>query len=70
MLDRAENARYIGIAAGYAEIHKENITRLLEIPTVIVKEGSWFRKQKVEKPDILNTALRLAPHQIETGIGD
>jgi type VI secretion system VasD/TssJ family lipoprotein len=70
LLDRAEGARYIGIAAGYAEIQKDRITRLLEIPVVIVKEGSMFRKQKVKKPDTLKTVLRLAPHQIETGTGD
>lgn len=70
MLDRAEGAKYIGIAAGYAEIQKDRITRLLEIPVVIVKEGSIFRKRKVAKPDTLKTVLRLAPHQIETGTGD
>ena len=69
-LDRAEGAKYIGIAAGYAEIQKDRITRLLEIPVVVVKEGGLFRKQKVAKPDTLNTVLRLGPHQIETGIGD
>jgi len=70
MLDRAESARYIGIAAGYANIHKDRITRLLEIPVLTVKEGSLFRKQKVNRPDTLKTALRLAPHQIETGTGE
>jgi type VI secretion system VasD/TssJ family lipoprotein len=70
LIDRAEGAKYIGVAAGYAEIQKDRITRLLEIPVVIVKEGGTFRKQKVARPDTLKTVLRLAPHQIETGSGD
>lgn len=70
MLDRAESAKYIGIAAGYADIQKDRITRLLEIPVVVVKEGSMFRKQKVAKPDTLYTVLRLGPFQIETGTGE
>lgn len=69
-LDRAEGARYIGLAAGYANVQKDNATRLLNIPVVVVKEGSIFRKQRVAKPDILNSVLRLGPQQIETGIGD
>ena len=69
-LDRAEGARYIGLAAGYAEIQKDHITRLIKIPVIEVKEGGIFRKQQVAKPDILNAVLRLGPHQIETGIGD
>lgn len=70
VLDRAEGAKYIGLAAGYADLQKENATRLIDIPVVVVKEGSIFRKQRVAKPDILNTRLRLGPHQIETGIGE
>ena len=69
-LDRAEGARYVGIAAGYAEIQKDRITRLMEIPVIVVKEGSMFRKQKVSKADTLKAVLRLGPHQIETGIGE
>lgn len=70
MLDRAEGAKYIGIAAGYADLQRDRITRLLQIPTVIVKEGSIFRKQKIAKPDTLKSVLRLGPHQVEIGIGD
>ena len=70
VLDRAEGARYIGLAAGYANIQKDRVTRLIDIPIIVVKEGSIFRKQKVAKPDNLNTILRLGPNQIETGIGE
>ena len=70
VLDRAEGAKYIGLAAGYADLQKDHATRLIDIPVVIVKEGSIFRKQRVAKPGTLNTVLRLGPHQIETGIGE
>lgn len=70
MIDRAEGAKYIGLAAGYADIQKDRVTRLIDIPVVVVKEGGVFRKQMVAKPDSLNAVLRLGPHQIETGTGD
>lgn len=70
VIDRSEGAKYIGLAAGYADIQRDRVTRLIDIPVVVVKEGGIFRKRKVAKPDILDTVLRLGPHQIETGIGD
>lgn len=66
MMDRAEGAKYIGIAAGYADIDKDRITRLIEIPVIIVKEDSGSRQQ-IAKPDIVNLNLRLGPFQIEAG---
>jgi hypothetical protein len=69
-MDRAEGARYIGIAAGYATIQKDLITRLIAIPVIIVEEGGGFKKQKVSRPEIINLNLRLGPHQIETGKGE
>jgi predicted component of type VI protein secretion system len=70
ILDRAEGAKYIGIAAGYADFQKERITRLVEIPVMTVKEGGMFSKQTVAKPGKLDLTLRLGPHQIETGTGE
>ncbi|MDX9788451.1 MAG: type VI secretion system lipoprotein TssJ [Desulfobacterales bacterium] len=69
-MDRAEGAKYIGIAAGYAEIEKDRITRLIEIPAVIVDEGGGFSSRQVAKPDTINLNLRLGPLQIETGTGE
>jgi type VI secretion system VasD/TssJ family lipoprotein len=68
--DRAEGARYIGIAAGYATIQKDLITRLIGIPVIVVEEGGGFNKQKVSRPEIINLKLRLGPHQIEAGTGE
>ncbi len=71
VLDRAEGAKYVGLAAGYAIMEQGySITRLLDIPVVEVKEGGMFSRQRVAKPDILNTILRLGPHQLETRIGE
>jgi type VI secretion system VasD/TssJ family lipoprotein len=69
-MDRAEGAKYIGIAAGYATIQKDRITRLISIPVIIVEEGSGFKKQTVSRPEIINLKLRLGPHQIEAGKGE
>jgi type VI secretion system VasD/TssJ family lipoprotein len=70
VMDRAEGAKYIAIAAGYATIQKEGITRLINIPVVLVEEGSGFKKQKVSKPEIINLKLRLGAKQIESGKGE
>jgi type VI secretion system VasD/TssJ family lipoprotein len=69
-MDRAEGARYIGIAAGYATIQKNLITRLIAIPVSVVEEGGGFNKQKVSRPDIFHLTLRLGPQQIEAGRGE
>jgi len=69
-MDRAEGARYIGIAAGYATLQKELITRLIGIPVIVVEEGGGFNKQKVSRPEIIHLKLRLGPHQIEAGKGE
>ena len=69
-MDRAEGAKYIGIAAGYATIQKDRITKLIAIPVIIVEEGSGFKKQKVSRPEIINLKLRLGPQQIEAGKGE
>ncbi|MBI5590662.1 MAG: type VI secretion system lipoprotein TssJ [Deltaproteobacteria bacterium] len=65
IMDRAEGARFIGIAAGYATIQKDRITRLINIPVITVEEGSGFKKQKVSRPEMINLKLRLGPQQIE-----
>jgi type VI secretion system VasD/TssJ family lipoprotein len=64
--DRAEGARFIGISAGYANITKERITRLIEIPTAIVDEGA----RKVSKPQPVDRKMLLGPLQIEAGKGE
>lgn len=64
VLDRAENAKYLGITAGYYDISKERITRLVKIPVVIEEKG-MFGKKKKKKPGLLDIKLLLGPQQIE-----
>lgn len=64
VMDRAENAKYLAVAAGYYTIEKERITRLIDIPVVIEKKGFISRERK-QKPGMLDTTLFLGPEQIE-----
>jgi type VI secretion system VasD/TssJ family lipoprotein len=70
VMDRAEGAKYVAIAAGYATIQRDRITRLISIPVIIVELGSGFNKQKVSRPEIINLKLRLGPQQIEAVTGE
>jgi type VI secretion system VasD/TssJ family lipoprotein len=65
-MDRAEGARYIGLAAGYAKIEKDRITRLLSIPEVIVTEGGLFKRRRVSKAAPVKEVVHLGSYQIET----
>lgn len=64
VLDRAENAKYLAVVAGYYDIVKERITRLIEIPVVIEEKG-FFSKEKKKKPGLLDVTLFLGPQQID-----
>ncbi|MFO7885652.1 MAG: type VI secretion system lipoprotein TssJ [Desulfobacteraceae bacterium] len=62
-LDRAEEAKYLAVAAGYFELSKENITRLIDIP-VKIKTSGFIRKTKKQVPAPLNFNLYLGQMQI------
>ncbi|WDP92868.1 MAG: type VI secretion system lipoprotein TssJ [Desulfobacter sp.] len=64
LMDRAENAKYLAVVAGYYGIVKERITRLVEIPVVIEEKG-FIAKERKQKPGPLNITLFLGPEQIE-----
>ena len=64
MMDRAENAKYLAVIAGYYGIVRDRITRLIEIP-VIVEEKGFFSKERTQKPGFLDITLFLGPEQIE-----
>jgi type VI secretion system VasD/TssJ family lipoprotein len=64
VMDRAENAKYFAVVAGYYHIEKERITRLVEFP-VILEEKGFLSKERIQKPGVLDVVLVLGPEQIE-----
>ncbi len=64
VMDRAENAKYIAVVAGYYRIEKERITRLVKIP-VVVEEKGFISKSTKQKPGLLDITLVLGPEQID-----
>ncbi len=64
VLDRAENAKYIAVVAGYYGIFKERITRLVEVP-IIIEEQGFISKERTQKPGLLDIKLFLGPQQID-----
>ena len=63
-LDRAEGTRYVGFIAGYSQLSKENIVRLLKIPVIVEKKG-LLRTTKIQKPGPLNLEILLGPQGIK-----
>jgi len=64
-LDRAADARYVAVVAGYYLIRKERMTRLFEIPVVEKRRGLLFLN-KYATLDHLNIELMLGPQQIHS----
>jgi type VI secretion system VasD/TssJ family lipoprotein len=64
VMDRAENAKYLAVAAGYYTIESQRITRLIDIPVVIEEKG-FISRQKIQKPGMLDVILVLGPDQVE-----
>jgi type VI secretion system VasD/TssJ family lipoprotein len=64
VMDRAENAKYLAVAAGYYALEKHRITRLIDIP-VIIEEKGLVSREKIQKPGMLEAVIFLGPEQIE-----
>lgn len=64
VMDRAENAKYLAVAAGYYTLEAQRITRLIDIPVVIEEKG-FISKEKKQKPGMLDVILVLGADQIE-----
>ncbi len=60
--NRAENAKYIAIVAGYSTMHKDIMARLIKIP---VKKGIVSVFTRKAKPGKLAINLEMGPHQIK-----
>jgi type VI secretion system VasD/TssJ family lipoprotein len=65
MLDRAEGARYVAMAAGYYIMEKDRMVKIVDIPEIVETKG-FFRKKKTRKPGRLSVVLSLGPQQITT----
>jgi len=66
ILDRAENAKYLGVVAGYNMedgLEKERMIRLFEIPVEVISEGI-IKKKKYQQPALLNVDIDLGAQQI------
>jgi type VI secretion system VasD/TssJ family lipoprotein len=59
-MDRAEGAKYVGIAAGYYQLQKERAVRFFQIPVVQEKKGSTL----VSKPSVLTIDLLLGAQEM------
>jgi type VI secretion system VasD/TssJ family lipoprotein len=64
MLDRADGAKYVAVAAGYYVLQKERMIRLFDIPVVIESKG-LIKRTKQSKPGRLTIDLELGPSQIK-----
>ncbi|MCP4745891.1 MAG: type VI secretion system lipoprotein TssJ [Desulfobacteraceae bacterium] len=63
-LDRAQDSKYIAMAAGYYTLQKQRMIRLYDIPVVEEKKG-WLRRTRISKPGKIEVQLKLGPSQIE-----
>lgn len=64
VLDRAEGAKYVAVAAGYYVLQKERMIRLIDIPVAIETKG-LIKRTKISKPGRLTIQLELGPSQIK-----
>jgi type VI secretion system VasD/TssJ family lipoprotein len=62
VMDRAEGARFVNIAAGYYDLRKEAVIRAYEVPVSAEKKGGNL----ILLPKKLTIDLRLGPTTIET----
>ncbi len=62
--DRAEDARFVGVVAGYYRLWPKHATRLLLVP-VKVEESGRFIKKKTAVPAPLSVNLYFAPNEIQ-----
>ncbi len=65
ILDRAEDARYVAMVAGYYILEKGRMVKMVEIPEILEVKGV-FSKKKTRKPARLSVELFLGPQQITT----
>lgn len=62
-VDRAQNAKYVGIVAGYFKMDPQNTARLFQIP-VVVKTSGWIIHTRVAGPGTVAINLLLGTEQL------
>jgi type VI secretion system VasD/TssJ family lipoprotein len=63
-LDRAADAQFVALVAGYYQLQKERMIRLYDIPVVLDQSG-LVRRTTIARPGPLTIDLTLGPLQIE-----
>jgi type VI secretion system VasD/TssJ family lipoprotein len=64
VFDRAEDARFVGVVAGYYSLWPINVTRLVLVPVKIEKSG-WLIQKKVAQPGQLSLKLYFGPEEVQ-----
>ncbi len=64
VMNRADNAKWVGIVAGYYDLEPGKVNKSFEIPFKVETKG-FIRKEKIAKVQPLNVNLLLGPHSIQ-----
>jgi type VI secretion system VasD/TssJ family lipoprotein len=64
VLDRAENTKWIGVAAGYYSLDPGRVVRVFEIPHVVESKG-FISKERVARIPPLHLELVLGPESVQ-----
>lgn len=59
-IDRVQSARYVGVAAGYAQLDPTRSARLYQIGVSVERDG-WIFREHTAAPEPLAIQLRLGP---------
>lgn len=62
VLDRAEGAKFVGVVAGYYNMHKSQASRLFEVPLLEQKKG-WMSQEITYRYGVLDLSLKLGPEE-------
>jgi len=64
VLDRVENSKWIGVAAGYYSLDPDKVVKVFEIPFAVESKG-FISKERVAKVPPFNVDLILGPESIQ-----
>lgn len=64
VLDRAEDAKYVAVVAGYYVLQKARMIRLYDIPVEVQSKG-FIKRTRSQVPGVLNVEVELGPSQIK-----